>query len=50
MQTYLCSFFHMSAGPGVELSELSLCLIFLQFGLAELISQINTYLEMVRTD
>lgn len=48
MQTYLCSLFHLSAGLGVELSELSLYLLFLQLDLAELISQIHTYLEMTR--
>lgn len=50
MQIYLCSLFHLSAGLGVELSELSLCLLSLQLGLAELISQINTHLETTQTD
>lgn len=46
MQTYLSSLFHLSAGLGVELSEISLSLIFLQQGLADLISQLHIHLDM----
>lgn len=49
MQMYLCSLFHLPAGLGAELSELPLCLLSLQLGLAELVLQIHTHLETTRT-